>query len=114
MAKVRITRREFCKVMEKLEKAYNDIKKIESVGFSFDGDDFAFSLIDSTVELLERLINDNSAYPAISSFCWENNFGESPLYEYFEVDGEQKELSASTPSELYDFILAGNGMEELV
>ena len=115
MAKVRLTREEFVAAIERIQRAVEQIDKLRKDGLDLDDDSAIWGLINGDIEFLVNAMGDEQDYPAIAEFCWDNSFGEDKLYGYIEEeDGEpQVEITASTPNELYDFILKIMGLEEL-
>lgn len=115
MAKVRLTREEFVAAIERIQRAVEQIDKLSKDGLNLDDDSAIWGLIYGDIEFLINAMGDEQDYPAISEFCWDNNFGEDELYGYIEEENGKPpvEITASTPNELYDFILKFMGLEEL-
>ncbi len=114
MKKNRITKNEFCKWMEKLRDAWDDICVVEKHGLMFSEDGNILNYIDHTAGMLIQLTGDDLNYPLIYDYCWNNDFGRSAAVEVWtsDKDGHEKHISAETPEELYDMILEVMELEE--
>lgn len=116
---VRITRKEFCELLNSAQKAYEQIQKIADCGLALKDGSSLFLFIDKTINTLSYLMYDDDTYPFISSFCWECDFGKSDAVEVWigEEDSDMNTMteciSASNSDELYSLVLKVYQLKEL-
>lgn len=106
MREINITKEEFCKVMDKIQKTWEWKCKIDdALGAVIDMPD----LSDVVIDLLNKLLGiENDEHDLINSdisyFCWELDFGKKWTPESLIVDG--KSIDISTVENLYDYLIS--------
>ena len=105
MRKVNITKDEFCKVVNKLERTWRKQSQIADVlGTVIDTGD----LSDVVVDLLEKLmgLDPNDVYGSdIDYFCWELDFGKKWKPNMIR-DVNNNSIDISTAEKLYDYLIS--------
>ena len=101
MREINITKEEFCKVMDKIQKTWEwECKIDDALGAVIDMPD----LSDVVIDLLNKLLGIDPIDSDISYFCWELDFGKKWTPGSLIVD--VKSIDISTAEKLYDYLIS--------
>lgn len=106
MREINITKEEFCKVMDKIQKTWEwECKIDDALGAVIDMPDLSDVVIDLLNKLLGIEYDEHDPIDSdISYFCWELDFGKKWTPESLIVD--DKSIDISTAENLYDYLIS--------
>ena len=108
MGKILIDKNTFVRSIEDVHRTLNYIDEFNDFLDDYGAEGYVFppTCVDSTVELLSLVVGDTDDW--VGYFCYELDFGKN-WKEGCIHDEDGNNVKLTSPEELYDFLLSGQG-----